>query len=79
MQCLNFGRFIASIESLNRSINSFLFRYVEENKLSQSSLVRRKINREMTKIQLMDNNVVANHEVLQESTTNPETLQVFSN
>ena len=45
--------------------------------MSQSSLVRRKINREMTKIQLMENNVVANHEVLQESTTSPETLQVI--
>ena len=31
----------------------------------------------MMKIQLIENNVVVNHEVLQESTTSPETLQVI--
>ena len=38
--------------------------------------MRRKIFREMTKIQLIENNVVINYDVLQESTTSPETLQV---
>ena len=39
--------------------------------------MRGKIARELMKIQLIENNVVVNHEVLQESTTSPETLQVI--
>ena len=57
------------------SINSN--RYVHENKLSQSLHVRRKITHEMKKIELIENNVIVNHQVLRESTENPETLHVI--
>ena len=47
-----------------------------ENKLFQTVSVREKLNRELRKITLVENDVVVNHEVFETSTTSPETLHV---
>ena len=52
-------------------------RYVHENKLSETPYVREKLNRELKKVELIEDNAIVNHKVLQESTTSPETLRVI--
>jgi nucleoside-diphosphate-sugar epimerase len=67
------------LSNFNQCSLFFIFfkRYVRENKLSQTASVREKVNQELKKINLIENNVVVNHEVLQASTASPETLHVI--
>ena len=51
-------------------------RYVNENKLSQATSVRRRLNIELRKITMIENNVIVDQKVLQGSTTSLETLGV---
>ena len=52
-------------------------RYVNENKMSQSGRVRTRINKEMLKLQLLENNIVVSHECVQISSAFPETLDLI--
>ena len=50
-------------------------RYVVDNKFSESPAVRVKLNTEMKKVELLENHAIAPFEILQRSSTNPETLE----
>ena len=50
---------------------------MHENKLSQSLHVWTRIAHELKKIGFIENNVIVDHQVLQESTESPETLNVI--
>ena len=51
-------------------------RYLTANKNSLAGNVREKLNRELRKIDLLDSNVIIPHVILQETTSDPDTLNV---
>ena len=51
-------------------------RYVKENKFSRSSNVRRRVNNELKKSELLENNIAVPYQALQKTTNCPETLNV---
>ena len=52
-------------------------RYFNENKMSQSGRVRTRINKEIMKLQLLENNIDVSHECAQISSAYPETLDLI--